>query len=150
MQRRLESTLRRALLAGLCGLVPGVPGASAATVVVSDAWFRALPSGLPAGGYFTLKNAGAAVRLTGAASPACGMLMLHKSDNSNGMSSMTDVQSVDIAAGGRIAFAPGGYHLMCMMPSPAMKPGAHVPVTLDFSDHSATTASFAVKGANGK
>ncbi|HEY5238553.1 MAG TPA: copper chaperone PCu(A)C, partial [Rhizomicrobium sp.] len=118
---------------------------------VTDAWFRALPSGLPAGGYFTLSNPGAAaISLTGAQSPACGMLMLHKSSDSGGMSMMSDVASVDVPPGGQVKFAPGGYHLMCMDPTPAMKPGAKVPVTLMFANKSKLQALFVVKNAKGE
>ena len=72
---------------------------------------RALPAHLPAAGYFTLHNAGKdPLALTAASSPACGMLMLHKSTQSGGMGSMEDVASVPVPAGGDIKFAPGGYH----------------------------------------
>ena len=55
---------------------------------------------MPSGGYFTLENkSGKAVTLTGADSPACGMLMLHKSDDKGGMSSMSDVTEVPVPAG---------------------------------------------------
>jgi copper(I)-binding protein len=124
--------------------------ANAAQVTVSDAWFRSLPGHLPAGGYFTLHNTGPDVRLTGAQSPACGMLMLHKSSTSGGMAEMAMVESVDIAHSGTVSFAPGGYHLMCTSPTGAMTPGANVPVTLTFGDGSTSTAVFAVKNANGK
>jgi len=125
--------------------------ASAAQVQISDAWFRALPAPSPSGGYFTLKNTGTtAVTLTGASSPACGMLMMHQSMNTGGMSSMEDVANVPVAVGGTVKFAPGGYHLMCMDPTPAMKPGAVVSVTLKFADKSEAKADFAVKNAQGK
>jgi hypothetical protein len=125
--------------------------ANAAQVQISDAWIRALPSPAPSGGYFTLKNTGTAkIALTGAKSDACGMLMLHKSTESGGMSSMEDVTSIDVAPGGTLKFAPGGYHLMCMDATSAIKPGAHVAVTFEFSDKSETAASFLVKNAQGK
>jgi periplasmic copper chaperone A len=125
--------------------------AIAADVTVTDGWFRALPAKLPAGGYFTLHNGGAqSVTLTGASSPACGMLMLHKSDAMNGMSGMSDVASVLVAAGDTVKFAPGGYHLMCTDPTPAMKPGVTVVVTLEFAGGFAFAAPFAVKDAKGK
>lgn len=125
--------------------------AFAAGVTVSDGWFRALPAGLPAGGYFTLRNAGAeTVTLTGASSPACGMLMLHKTDDMNGMSSMGDVANIPVAAGDTLKFAPGGYHLMCMNPTAAMKVGAKVMVTLEFAGGTKLSADFAVKDAKGK
>jgi copper(I)-binding protein len=125
--------------------------AGAAEVNVTNAWIRALPAHLPAGGYFTLKNLGKSeVSLTGASSPACGMLMLHKSSDANGMSSMSDMESIAVPAGGTVTFAPGGYHLMCMEPAAALKPGARALVTLDFSDGTKTTTLFAVKDARGK
>lgn len=123
--------------------------ALASGMEVSEAWFRALPGKLPAGGYFTMHNAGAKeTALTGADSKACGMLMLHKSSQSGGMSSMQDVANVPVPAGGTVKFAPGGYHLMCM--DTAMKPGDSVAVTLHFSDGGAVPVTFAVKDAQGK
>jgi copper(I)-binding protein len=120
-------------------------------LAVGDAWFRALPGTLPAGGYFTLRNTGAKEAvLTGAASPACGMLMMHKSESKGGMAAMDMVGTVPVPAGGSVSFAPGGYHLMCMDAKPALKPGASVPVTLSFQDGARLTVPFAVRNAAGK
>jgi periplasmic copper chaperone A len=125
--------------------------ASAADIVVSGGWFRALPSGQPAGGYFTMHDSGSTpTELVAASSTACGMLMLHRSVESSGTSRMMDVKSVSVPAGGTVAFAPGGYHLMCMDPGPAMAPGKTVPKTLVFSDGRKVHADFAVKNAAGK
>lgn len=132
-------------------LVISVGAASASEVTVKDAWIRALPNRLPAGGYFTLHNSGKTpLTLTGAVSPACGMLMLHKSENMGGMMHMKDVHAIDVPAGGTLTFAPGGYHLMCMEPSPEVKPGATVKVTLHFGDGSRIEAPFAVRSAMGR
>lgn len=123
--------------------------ASAAEVTVSNAWMRALPGTLPGAGYFELHNMGKSEAvLTAAESSACGMLMLHKSESAGGMSNMMDVDSVTVPAGGKIVFAPGGYHLMCM--DPKLKPGMTVSVTLSFADGTKTSADFAVKNAAGK
>ena len=132
-------------------LVLAATPSSAAQVSVTGAWMRALPAKLPAGGYFTAHNSGKnEIALTGAQSNACGMLMLHRSADTNGMDQMSDVASVPIAAGGSVSFSPGGYHLMCMDPAPSLKPGATVPVTLQFSDGSTLQVPFAVKNARGK
>jgi periplasmic copper chaperone A len=137
-----------AVIAAVCAMTAP---ALAANVAISDAWFRALPSGQPAGGYFTMKNSGAApVELVAAESAACGMLMLHQTVSSSGTSRMEDVKNVRVPAAGTVAFAPGGYHLMCMNPGDAMMPGKSVPVTLVFSDGSKAHADFAVKNAAGK
>lgn len=125
--------------------------AAPAAITISDAWMRALPASLPSGGYFTLHNNGSKpVTLTGAQSPACGMVMLHKSENQGGMSSMMDMAQVMIPAGSTVSFAPGGYHLMCMSPAASIKPGTQVPVTLLFADGAKVTAPFAVRNAAGK
>jgi hypothetical protein len=131
-------------------LCASIASAHAADIAVSGAWFRSLPSGQPAGGYFIMKNGGAApVELVAAESAACGMLMLHRTVNSSGASKMLDVKSVSVPAGGTASFAPGGYHLMCMDPGPAMALGKTVSVTLVFSDGSKVHAEFAVKNAAG-
>ena len=70
--------------------------AQAAPVDITDAWFRALPGKLPAGGYFTAQNnTGRDVAITGASSDACGMLMIHQSCNKGGMSGMDMMDKVD-------------------------------------------------------
>jgi copper(I)-binding protein len=128
-----------------------VAPAHAATVIVKDGWFRALPANLPAGGYFTIRNVGAnTVSITGADSPACGMLMLHKTEDKGGTMDMMDMPAIAVPGAGTVKFAPGGFHLMCMSPTAAMKPGANVPVTLIFSDGSKITQTFAVKNAKGQ
>ena len=123
--------------------------AHAAPVDIMDAWFRALPGKLPAGGYFTAQNnTRRDVAITGVSSDACGMLMIHQSSNKGGMSSMDTMQKVNVPAGAQIRFAPGGYHLMCEQPK--MKIGTKVPVVLQLSDGTAVAVGFTVKGATGK
>ncbi len=125
--------------------------ASAAEVSVSDGWFRALPAGLPAGGYFKLHNDGnAAVTLISASSSACGMVMLHESMNMGGTEQMMMVDKVPVPAHGVLEFKPGGYHLMCMKPTAAMTPGAKVPVVLEFADGDKLGVNFVVKNAKGQ
>jgi copper(I)-binding protein len=120
-------------------------------VAITEGWFRALPPSVPSGAYFTLRNGGGkTIILTGADSPARGMLMLHRRENKGGMGSMAHVMEVDVPAGGTLAFAPGGYHLMCMDARPVLKPGAEVPVTLRFKDGQSATARFQVRNAAGK
>ncbi len=85
--------------------------------------------------------------LTGASSPSCGMLMLHKSEDSSGMAMMMDMQTITIPAHGSVTFQPGGYHLMCM--SPVMKLGDTVKLTLSFQDGPAMTVAAPVYGAQG-
>ena len=125
---------------------PASPG-----LTIAHAWMRVVVPTRPAAGYFELTNDTATPRtLVGAASPACGMLMLHKSVHENGQERMVMVKSVPVAAHGTATFAPGGYHLMCMSPTRAVTPGALVPVTLRFADGRTLTATFPVHGPTGK
>ena len=124
-------------------------GAQAAPFDVTDAWFRALPGKLPAGGYFTAQNNGRRdVAITGASSQACGMLMIHQSSNKGGMSGMDMVEQVKLPPGGKVSFAPGGYHLMCEHPK--MKIGAKAPVAITLSNGSTVVVAFEVRNAAGK
>jgi len=132
-------------------LLATAPALAASSLEVRDGWIRAMPAGIPSGGYFTLHNNGSMdVVLTGASTPACGSLMLHKSEMTGGMSSMRHVDEVAVPAGGSTAFAPGGYHLMCMQASSAITPGGRVAVTLSFKDGSTLTVPFAIRNAAGK
>ena len=118
---------------------------------VSKAWIRGMPLSVPSGGYFTLTNGtNKNMVLTGAASPACGMLMMHKSENIGGRNEMKMVSALEVPVGGSVEFAPGGYHLMCMKAKPAIKPGGTVPVTLMFKDGTKLTSEFPVRNAAGK
>ncbi len=145
--RRPALPAAAAFALGLALLAPG--GAQAAgPVSVGGGWFRYLLAQIPAGGYMTLRNAGnAPAVLTGASSPACGSLMLHRTESGGGTDRMVSVDRVTVPAHGSLRFAPGGYHLMCMQPR--MHPHETVPVTLTFADGSRTTTAFTVFGAKG-
>ena len=133
-------------LAAVWLLLPLVAQAATPELTVVKPWMRYLLPSIPAAGYMELHNPGAAdVVVTGAASPACEMLMLHKSSDTSGMAMMMDVQSITIPAHGSVMLAPGGYHLMCMQP--AMKLGEQVPVTLRLQDGSTVAARLPVYGA---
>jgi len=138
-------------LLSLAALLALSTSAFAGDVVVTSGWFRALPAGLPSGGYFTLHNdSNKTVTLTGASSPACGILMLHKSEDKGGTMEMMDTPTIAVPAGTDLKFAPGGYHLMCMNATAAMKPGKTVAVTLELQDGTKLPATFAVKNAKGQ
>jgi copper(I)-binding protein len=125
------------------GTPPGTP-----LVTAQKPWIRYLLPNIPAAAYMTLRNTGSAdAVLTGAASPDCGALMLHKSEDKSGMAMMMAVPKITIPAGGEVALAPGGYHLMCMQPK--MKRGEHVPVSLKFADGSIVLLVLPVYGPAG-
>lgn len=135
------------LLLAPCLILPPTAGA-APDVTVTKAWFRYLLPGLPAGGYMTLSNhSSEAIVLEGASSPACGSLMLHRSEEKSGVERMVPAGKITVPPHGIFRLAPGGYHLMCM--HPLMHIGKPVTVTLDFADGSRIAMSFAVYGVSG-
>jgi copper(I)-binding protein len=124
--------------------------ANEAGLAISNAWVRSVVPSRPAAGYFTLKNeTGKDRKIVSAASPDCGMLMLHRSEH-NGGEHMVMVDSVDVPAGGSVSFAPGGYHLMCVKPGDGVKPGKSIKMTLTFDDGGTLTADFKVRNAKGE
>lgn len=126
-------------------------GSWAADLNVSDAWIRILPGGAPAGGYFLLHNGGKQpVVLVGASSAAFGHVMMHRTAEEGGVTRMLPVDRVEVRPGGRVAFAPGGYHLMLMQPTRKIAAGERIPVTLEFAGGRKLTTEFQVRGPTGK
>jgi copper(I)-binding protein len=124
--------------------------AAAADLTVSHATLRVISTAVPAAGYFDLANASSApATLTGASASVCGMIMLHKSSTEGGMARMADVASVVVPPHGKISFAPGGYHLMCMDPAAALTSAHTAKVTLIIEGGPAVDASFTVTDALG-
>jgi hypothetical protein len=118
-------------------------------VTVEKPWMRFIIKARPAGGYFTLhNNTDKAVELVGAASSACGMVMLHQTKSVGGVEKMLPVKSVTVKPHGTLKFQPGSYHVMCMKPK--MTLGQSVPMTLKFAGGDTLTAQFPVKGPGGK
>ncbi len=140
------------LFAGFAALAFAHPAAAAESgLALSDGYVRMIIPSRPAAGYFTLTNNGDSDRvLVGAASPGCGSVMLHQSKSVNGVEQMVPVASVPVPAHQSISFAPGGFHLMCMMPAASMKPGGSVSMTLKFQDGGTLTGDFPVRSATGQ
>ena len=147
--RATNHRVSRTMALFFCALLP--VAAWAADLRVADAWIRLLPSGAPAGGYFVLHNdSRRAASLTGVTSAAFGHVMIHKTIEARGVSQMVHLERVEIPAGGKLAFAPGGYHLMLMQPTRKLAPGERIPVMLEFLGGRQITAEFQVYGPAGK
>ncbi len=120
------------------------------TVSITNPTFRYLPGGVPAAGYLTIRNhTDVPIVLTGARSSGCRALTIHQSTNEGGMSRMIGVPSLTIAVHQEVRFQPGGYHLMCMHPAPAMATAKTMSVTLQFDGGHATTVNFHLTDARG-
>jgi copper(I)-binding protein len=98
------------ILAAIAGCRPSRGGsATAGALHISHAVVPASPSPSDASAFMLIENQGAAPdSLTGVSSPDAETVMLHQT----AAQGMEMVSGVAIPAGGRVALAPGGYHLM--------------------------------------
>ncbi|MFW6851195.1 copper chaperone PCu(A)C [Burkholderia gladioli] len=113
---------------------------------VSKCWIRAMPAGIPSGGFFEVANSSdKPVQLTGVDSEAFGMAMLHQTQSNGSMSKMVMVDTATVPAKGTLSFAPGGYHVMLEEPRQALKIGSTIPLTLSFGDGEKLSAQCKVE-----
>jgi len=105
-------------------------------LTIRQPWSRPAQAGMNGVGFFTVVNAGKTpVTLTRAETPAADKVEIHQSSTANGVMSMRRQDNgVTIPAGGQVAFAPGGYHLMLLSLKSAQAQGQNVPVTLVFNN----------------
>jgi hypothetical protein len=124
---------------------------TAGSLTIGDPWARAtVGTTRPGGAYLTITNkGGAADRLTGAESPVADRVELHRSSVEGGMMRMIPVEAVDVPAGGKVMFAPSGYHLMLTGLRQPLSAGSKVPLTLVFEKAGRVTVEVAVRPLGG-
>ena len=104
------------------------------TILVERPWARATPAGARTGAvYVTLINNGSSSdSLLGAATPVADQVQFHSATEENGVSRMREMRSVDVTPGARVAFSPGGLHIMVVGLKQPLKEGQTFPLTLTF------------------
>ena len=121
-----------------------------AQVQIEQPWTRATaPGAKVAGGYMTIRNAGAADKLVSASSPAAARVELHVHINDNGVMKMREVPGYDVPAKGSFELKPGGAHLMFLDLKRPFKEGDKVPVKFKFEKAGEVSAEFQVGGMGG-
>lgn len=116
---------------------------------IGHPWSRATPPGAKvAGGYFTIKNTGSSPdRLLSISSEISAKAELHEMGVKDGVMTMRPVTGgLEIPAGGKVALAPGGYHLMFVGLKRQPKQGETFSATLTFEKAGIVTVDFAVEG----
>ncbi|WP_136617248.1 MULTISPECIES: copper chaperone PCu(A)C [Mesorhizobium] len=119
---------------------------------IGHPWSRATPAGAKvAGGYFTITNNGSAPdRLVSISSDVSEKAELHEMGVKDGVMTMRPVAGgLEIPAGGKVALAPGGYHLMFIGLKRQPKQGEKFSATLTFEKAGAVSVDFAVEGMGG-
>ena len=117
--------------------------------VIESAWSPAAPPMVPVrAGYFTFINQSRVpVKIVGAQSSAFGRVELHESVITDGVTSMSAVDSITIDAGQVLEAKPGGLHLMLMEPKTVIF--GTIPVILLFEQGGSVSISLDIKAKMG-
>jgi periplasmic copper chaperone A len=149
MRSSYSSFVGLVLCVGVLGSAAARAGEPTPDIQVKEAWIRWLPANLPGGGYMTVINSGPATRvLVGASSPDYGEVTMHQTRLRNGMSEMTQVESIELKPRIPVRFAEGGYHLMLMQPKRSLKPGDRVLIILRFAQGPSVEVPFDVRAGD--
>jgi periplasmic copper chaperone A len=146
------SRLRFALLATIVCVSACSPAPKAAgSIVIGDAWTRPTAAGMPMGvAYFTITNGtGIDDALISASTPVAARVEMHETSIEDGMARMRPLTEVHVPAGGRVAVAPGGIHLMLVDLVQPLVAGSRVPLTLEFRRAGKLTVELSVEARGG-
>jgi copper(I)-binding protein len=137
--------LTLAAAACLIALPAAAAGYRLGALEVVQPWSRPAVAGSTGGGFMTLTNRGTApMVLTGAESPLAARVEIHRSSMTGGVMRMMRETQVAVPAGGQVAFAPGGLHLMLVGLKRPLRAGDEVPVILAFNGGQRLKVAFAV------
>ena len=140
-----------ALLAAAGGNAASAEAARKGELLVSQAWARATPDGARIGAvWLVIENRGAAAdRLVAARSDAAERIELHRMQVENGLMTMGAMEGIEIPRGGRVALAPGGWHLMLLGLKHPLREGESFAIELIFARAGAipVPVSIAAPGA---
>jgi copper(I)-binding protein len=119
-------------------------------IEVSGAWMRQPNPAVAIGaGYLELTNHEShAIALLGASSSAAGVVELHENLVVDGMMTMRQVKSIDVAPGATVALRQGGLHLMLIDLKRPLRAGDTIEVALRFSDGTTQNVSMPVRHAD--
>jgi periplasmic copper chaperone A len=125
-----------ALAIAVALLVPPVaaqgPTPPGGALQIEGVWARATPPAARTGAaYLTIINPGHEPdRLVGASSPVAAQVELHAHVSEGNVARMQQLQAIDIPAGGRVSFAPGGLHVMLVNLQTPLRDGTQFQLTL--------------------
>lgn len=128
-----------------------LPVAAAASVVLEDAWVRAMPPGQSVTAlYFTATNhSGQACALTAVTTTEARRTELHRTTEEDGIARMRLQEAIDIPAGAQAKLSPGGDHVMLFDVVRRLGSGDVVHIELDFGSCGQTTVEADVRSASG-
>ena len=112
------------------------PAESPTEPFLESAWIRAMPPGMKmTAGFGTLNNVtDEKIEVESFSSPQFRKIELHLSEVVDGVSRMSEVDSLSLCAGESLEMAPGGYHLMLMGPLANIGEGLVVELEIHAAD----------------
>jgi copper(I)-binding protein len=121
----------------------------AGNIMIDQIWSPATPGGATtAAAYMTIMNHGGTPdTLLGGASPVAGKFEIHQMSMAGGVMSMRPVTGgVALPPGGIVTLSPqGDYHVMLTGLKVQLRPGTHVPATLNFAKAGAVQVQITVE-----
>jgi len=130
----------------------------AGSLKIGHPWSRATPAGAKVGGgYLSIENTGTtADRLVSVSVPFAARSEIHEMAVKDGIMTMRPLdQGIELPAGKKVEFKPGGYHIMFMELKQQLKQGEMMKGTLTFEKAGAVDVEFkvdsiAAKGSEGE
>jgi periplasmic copper chaperone A len=117
---------------------------SFAQVKVEGAWARPTAAGQQGGGGFLSITSAAGDRLLGGSTPVAERFELHTMAMKGDVMEMRQVEAIELPAGQKVEFKPGGLHVMFIGLAKPLAPGSKVPVTLKFEKAGEVKTEFVV------
>ncbi len=104
----------------------------------------------PAAGYFTIHGSAQPLTLRAVDTDAAVRLEMHESMMNGGMMDMKPLETVDVPAGAKVAFAPGGRHLMIWQINQQAIAAGRMQFKLTFSNGDRILVDAEIQGPGGK
>ena len=144
---------RLSALAALCliGAMPAFVAAQIRPLIVQQAYMRQTPGGDTAAVYLTLQNTGVKpIIVIGVQSPYASTAMLHTSSVDKGQARMRAKETLVIAPGQKVAFEPGGTHVMLSGFKRKVGVGQEVPLIFLLADGGQVKTAVVVRPLGGQ
>jgi len=140
---------RRLLLSALAVIAAPMGAYGAGRLEAMQPWSRPAVAGTNGVGYLVVANHGPADVLEKIETPVAARVEMHSSSMANGVMTMKKVDRIAVPAGGQVAFAPGGFHLMLIGLTRTLKAGDRAPATLTFASGRKIETAFLVSDGMG-
>ena len=118
--------------------------AAAAQVHVDGAWARPTVAGQSVGGGYLSLRSVRADRLLGVSTPAAERVELHTMAMVGDVMQMRQLDAIELPAGQKVEFKPGGLHLMLLGLKQPLAAGSKLPLTLRFEKASEQKVEMSV------